>query len=137
MSSYSQWRWRAGTGVVIGVGALVLAACGGGGDSSAKTTTTTAALATTTTVAPATTTTVPNEYIVQKGDSLGKIAKKFGVTVADLVALNGITNPDKIVEGQRLKIPPPPAAPTTVAGAPATTISTATTLKLAPSTTKG
>jgi LysM repeat protein len=133
VSSYSQWRWRAGTGVVIAANALVLAACGGGGSSSATTTTSTVAPASTTTAAPATTTTVPNEYIVQKGDSLGKIAKKFGVTVADLVGLNGITNPDKIVEGQRLKIPPPPA--TTVP--PATTAGAATTVKPAPSTTKG
>jgi LysM repeat protein len=71
----------------------------------------------TTTLPPATTTTVPTEYIVQKGDSLIRIAQQFGVTVAQLVAANNIANADQIQEGQRLTIPPP----TTVAGATTTT----------------
>lgn len=46
------------------------------------------------------------EYIVQRGDTLTKIAERFGTTVAAIVALNGIENPDKVAEGARLKIPP-------------------------------
>jgi LysM repeat protein len=64
-----------------------------------------------TTLPPATTTTVPTEYIVQKGDSLIRIADQFGVTVAQLVAANNIQDADHIEEGQRLTIPPPTAAP--------------------------
>jgi LysM repeat protein len=63
-----------------------------------------------TTVPPATTTTVPTEYIVQKGDTLSRIADQFGVTVAQLVAANSIPDADHIKEGQRLTIPPPTAA---------------------------
>jgi LysM repeat protein len=63
-----------------------------------------------TTLPPPTTTTVPTEYIVQKGDTLSRIAQQFGVTVAQLVAANNIQDPDHIEEGQRLAIPLPTAA---------------------------
>jgi|GEM_PF-3515640 LysM repeat protein len=48
----------------------------------------------------------PETYIVQKGDSLDAIAKRFGTSIAALVELNGITNPDRLIEGTTLKIPP-------------------------------
>ena len=35
-------------------------------------------------------------YTVQPGDTLWKIAKKYGSTVDDIVRVNGIENPDKI-----------------------------------------
>jgi LysM repeat protein len=98
--------------------AVVAPACGVIGDDDKKAETTTTPLPTlpTSTTAPApTSTTVPQEYIVQSGDSLSKIAQMFGVTVASLVAFNEIADPDKIVEGQRIKIPPPTT--TTSAGA--------------------
>src|SRR3954464_14610348 len=110
-------RRRSAAGVLV---ALTLAsavpACGMiGGDDKPKSTTTALPTLPPTTAAPATTSsTVPQEYVVQAGDSLSKIAKMFGVTVAALVAANGIQDPDKIAEGQRLKIPTPTA--TTVAG---------------------
>ena len=43
-------------------------------------------------------------YTVQKGDTLGKIARIYGVSIDDLVRWNNIPNPDLIVVGQRLKI---------------------------------
>lgn len=43
-------------------------------------------------------------YTVAPGDTLGAIAKKFGVAVADLVAWNGLANPDAIEVGQVLKV---------------------------------
>ena len=43
-------------------------------------------------------------YMVQKGDSLWKIAKKYRTTVADIVAVNEIENPDLIYPGQKLLI---------------------------------
>lgn len=43
-------------------------------------------------------------YTVKKGDTLSKIAVKFGVTVAQLVEWNDIQNPDLINIGQVLKI---------------------------------
>lgn len=42
------------------------------------------------------------KYTVQKGDTLTSIAAKFGTTVARLVDLNNITDPDYIVVGQVL-----------------------------------
>lgn len=44
-------------------------------------------------------------YIVQKGDSLSKIGKKFGVKWRDIAAKNGIKFPWTIVPGQVLSIP--------------------------------
>lgn len=41
-------------------------------------------------------------YIVQKGDTLSKIAKKFGTTVKKLAEINGISNPDLIQIGQKI-----------------------------------
>lgn len=43
-------------------------------------------------------------YTVKRGDTLSGIAKKYGTTVANLQKLNGISNPNKIYAGQKLKI---------------------------------
>ena len=43
-------------------------------------------------------------YTVKKGDTLSQIALNYNTTVANLVKLNDITNPDYIVVGQVLKI---------------------------------
>ncbi len=43
-------------------------------------------------------------YTVKAGDTLSKIAKKYNTTVAKLVKWNGITNPDLIHVGQKIKI---------------------------------
>lgn len=45
------------------------------------------------------------EYIVNKGDSLGLIAKKHNVSKAELMGLNKLTDPNKIRVGQKLIIP--------------------------------
>jgi lipoprotein NlpD len=131
----------AGAGVVL---VLVLTAgCGGGDNKSAPTTVATTASTAPPTTAPAGTTAPPattaaptvgtdanGEYTIQKGDTLSKIAKQFGTSVAAIVTLNNLENPDKIAEGQRLKIPPPtpatsaapaPGAPTTAKPATAPT----------------
>jgi LysM repeat protein len=44
-------------------------------------------------------------YSVKSGDRLVFIAKKFGVTQEDIVALNKIKDPSKLQVGQSLKIP--------------------------------
>ena len=61
--------------------------------------------ASTTTTLFVTTTTVKEFYIVKKGATLGKIAKAFQVRLADIMAVNGITNADDIQAGQELRIP--------------------------------
>jgi hypothetical protein len=48
----------------------------------------------------------PQTYVVKPGDTLLKIAKKFGLTVNDLLAANKqIKNPNKIAVGDELIIP--------------------------------
>lgn len=44
-------------------------------------------------------------YVVQEGDTLWKIAKKYYTTIDDLVKINDIENPDNISVGQKLIIP--------------------------------
>jgi LysM repeat protein len=44
-------------------------------------------------------------YTVQKGDSVGLIAKKTGARVQDIVAANKLLDPSKIQVGQVLVIP--------------------------------
>ena len=43
-------------------------------------------------------------YIVQRGDTLAKIASRCGTSVHRLVKLNGICNPNLIRVGQRLRV---------------------------------
>ncbi len=63
-----------------------------------------------------TSTPVPSKctYIVEAGDTLFSIARRFGTTVSDIAQTNGITNVNQIEVGQKLVIPdcetdtPPP-----------------------------
>lgn len=54
-------------------------------------------------------------YAVQRGDSIGGIARKTGAKSADIIAANRLADPSKIIVGQVLFIPGghAPAAPTT------------------------
>jgi hypothetical protein len=50
----------------------------------------------------------PQVYVVAKGDTMSKIAKKFGVTIEEIMAVNPkIKNPDKIGIGDEITIPLP------------------------------
>jgi LysM repeat protein len=56
----------------------------------------------------------PLRYTVKSGDTLYRIAINHRVTIAALMAANGITNPNLIRPGQTLVIPtsaPPPTPP--------------------------
>jgi LysM repeat protein len=60
-------------------------------------------------IAPSTTSTVPRvTYQVKRGDTLTVLARRFGVSIAAIVAVNHLANPDHLAEGQRLVIPPIP-----------------------------
>lgn len=58
-----------------------------------------------------------NIYIVQRGDTLNNIARRYGITYNDLAAANCLVNVNLIYRGQRLYVPPigtvitPPPAP--------------------------
>lgn len=46
-------------------------------------------------------------YSIQRGDTLGKIAQQYGVSVAEIMAINPeITNPHRIMPNVELQIPP-------------------------------
>ena len=44
-------------------------------------------------------------YTIKSGDNLIKISDKFNCSVEQLIRLNNIENPDKIIKGNKLKIP--------------------------------
>ena len=44
-------------------------------------------------------------YIVQAGDSLSSIATRYRISMEDLIAANGLDDPNFVFSGQRLKIP--------------------------------
>nr|WP_165247817.1 LysM domain-containing protein [Adlercreutzia sp. ZJ141] len=43
-------------------------------------------------------------YTVKPGDTLSRIAAKYGTTYVDIAAKNGIADPNKIYPGQRLVV---------------------------------
>lgn len=46
-------------------------------------------------------------YTVRRGDTLSAIARRYNTTVAILMQLNGIRNPNRIYVGQQLRVPAP------------------------------
>jgi LysM repeat protein len=103
--------WKGSTRRLLSIAVLAMAApvaaaaCGGGSD--ASDTLPPMITTTTTTTLLATTTTRLTYYVVQSGDTLSKIAESFGVDPNELMAVNGITDPNHIERGAELKIPPP------------------------------
>lgn len=65
----------------------------------------TASAGSTSTVTPAAAATGDTVYVVKSGDTLSRIAAKYGTTYQKLAAYNGITNPNVISVGQKIKIP--------------------------------
>lgn len=56
----------------------------------------------------ATTCTRPNHwtsYTIQRGDVLSVLARRFGITLDELVAANCLENPDRIRVGQTIYVP--------------------------------
>ena len=58
-------------------------------------------------------------HTIQKGETLGTIARQYGVTLAALTASNGIRNPNLIIEGRTVSVPVPRPTPVPRATAPA------------------
>lgn len=57
---------------------------------------------------PVSTTTLyvePVYYTIKPGDSLFAISKKFNLNMAELMAINNITNPDKVNAGEVIRLP--------------------------------
>jgi len=52
----------------------------------------------------------PTTYTVKRGDTLGAIARRHGLSVAALARENGITNPHRIRAGRTLRMPSASAA---------------------------
>lgn len=47
----------------------------------------------------------PATYTILRGDTLYRVAERFGITVAELASANGIAEDDLIYPGQILVIP--------------------------------
>ena len=44
-------------------------------------------------------------YVIKSGDTIWKIAKRFGSTIDDIARVNGMKNPDRINVGEKIYIP--------------------------------
>ena len=96
---------RTATAAIAGVLIVIGGACGTTDPASQERlppiqTTVPTTTTTTTTVAPG-----DFLYVVQSGDTLGKIAERFSVTIPAIVERNGLSSPDDIQAGQSLEIP--------------------------------
>lgn len=49
---------------------------------------------------------MPTVYIVRPGDTLFGIARRYGITVDDIMSYNTLSNPNTIYPGQRLRLKP-------------------------------
>jgi soluble lytic murein transglycosylase-like protein len=49
----------------------------------------------------------PTTYTIRAGDNLETLARRFGTTTKALAAANGMRDPDMVVIGTKLKLPPP------------------------------
>jgi len=63
-----------------------------------------------TAIAPAAVSTGSAGYTVRPGDTLSGIAARYGVTTTSLRALNGISNPNRLLAGMQLAVPTGPSA---------------------------
>ncbi len=63
-------------------------------------------------------------YVVRPGDSLSAIAFQYGISMEELMAANGLTDPDVLYVGQRLVIPAAGSIPVPSATLPPTALPT-------------
>ena len=125
---------RVASVVALSVFISFLSACGGD-DAQVVETLPVMVAESTTTIPLETTTTLsanPEYYTIQQGDTLSAIASSFGVTVADIVAANGLPNADAIQAGQKLAIPGNGTAPTTTVGVTTTVATNGSSTTMAP-----
>lgn len=47
----------------------------------------------------------PRTHVVARGENLFRIAMRYGVPMSELLRVNGLTNPDRVLAGQALIIP--------------------------------
>ena len=88
---------------------LVVTGCASGAPPDARPPVATLAIVTATpgVPVPAHSPTAERRYIVREGDSLSSIARRHDVTETAILRANSLTNPDHIVVGQELIVPPP------------------------------
>ena len=106
--------------------AVAISACGRTEPVATEENTTTTATTIATTVQTTVPTTEveeqPTSYVVQPGDSVGRIASAYGLSADELADYNSLDDPDRIAAGQQLLIPPGATStsttPTTAAAPP-------------------
>ena len=95
---FRRYFWMSLAVAVLLLGALTVAAAVGGSAASSHVGTAQSLIATPTLDGAA-------RHVVRSGETLRMIARRYGVGILQLVAANGIVNPDRIYVGQSLRIP--------------------------------
>ncbi|MDE3076306.1 MAG: LysM peptidoglycan-binding domain-containing protein [Chloroflexota bacterium] len=99
--------------LAMGLAAATLAACGSQHDAPPTAAIPTPTVRPSATAVPQPTATPTPElsvYTVQRGDTLSAIAARTHRAMSDIVKLNNIADPNKIMAGQKLLLPPEPTA---------------------------
>lgn len=65
-----------------------------------------------------------SEHVVRSGESLSAIASGYGIGLSKLIAINGISDPDHVEAGTRLKLKGTPPAPSPRLAVPTAAVST-------------
>ena len=65
-------------------------------------------------------------YRVKEGDTLGALSIQFNISIADIMTVNNLTDPDSLYAGQIIKIPTAPLPSVTPTSIPPTIIASAT-----------
>lgn len=67
-----------------------------------------------------------SEHVVRSGESLSTIANGYGIGLSKLIAINGISDPNHVEAGTRLKLKGAPPAPSPRPAVPTAAVSTGT-----------
>jgi len=132
------WAWRQPAGNDPGpVGAIFTqAALGAGNAAPAPATAGIVVVTRMVTVPPELFTPYPTRgivsYTVKEGDTLSGIARYFDVSLEELMALNDISDPDRVISGLPLLIPAPPTQTPTPLPVPSETPTVTTTPRPSP-----
>jgi LysM repeat protein len=89
--------------VLVALSTLVMAGCATDREAQSQSVRVDAALLSVTNSAPGSTYEI-RVYVIQRGDTLARIARQFGISLADLMAINPDVYPARLTVGQEIRV---------------------------------